>query len=124
MSSAQRRYPYNFSTERDSVTRFLTIFGLKDSTWAPSEQTKRFCKLFRFRKDIRSKNVWKLSVFVVIDYADTPFFLDMKVFIFLNYCYWVCKHTLIIFFPDCSFKSCENPSKFSESVGVVFFLYV
>ena len=40
-------------------------------------------------------------------------------FILFNYCYWVCKHTQVLFLPDCSFKICKKPSKFSESIRVV-----
>ena len=50
----------------------------------------------------------------------TNFSFDTDVFIFLNYCYWVCKYTQEnLFSPDCSFKICEKPSKFSKSVCLV-----
>ena len=47
------------------------------------------------------------------------FSLDSDDFIFLNYCYWVRKHTQVPFSPDCSFKICVKPSKFSKSVYIV-----
>ena len=40
---------------------------------------------------------------------------DRDIFIFLNYCYWVCKRTKYLFSPDYSFKIC---AKFFESVHV------
>ena len=48
------------------------------------------------------------------------FSLDMAVFKFLNYCYWMCSVNTpkYLFLPDCSFNICEKPSKFSKSVCV------
>ena len=43
----------------------------------------------------------------------------MAVFKFFNYSYRMCKDTQIHFLPDCSFKICEKPSKFSKSVRLV-----
>ena len=46
--------------------RFSTIFCLKDSNWAPYEQEKLFCKLFRFHEDIcddKDKSVTKPTLF-------------------------------------------------------------
>ena len=40
------------------------------------------------------------------------FSLAREVFIFLNYCYWVYKHTQVSFLSDCSFKICEKPLRF------------
>ena len=47
------------------------------------------------------------------------FSLDTEIFIFLNYCYSVFKHTQVLFSPDCSFKICEKPSKFFKKVRIV-----
>ena len=38
---------------------------------------------------------------------------------FLNYCYWICKHTQVFFLPDCSYKICEKPTKSAICVCVV-----
>ena len=61
-----------------------------------------FAIFFVFVKII-NREVQKMHISVVNDYAHANFSLDMDVFIFLNYCYWVCL-----------------PSKFSKSVLVVF----
>ena len=51
------------------------------------------------------------------------FSLCKEVFIFLNYCCWVCKHIQVyLSLPNCSFKICEKPSTFSKSVCVVIFM--
>ena len=47
--------------QKDSVTRFSTIFCLKDSTWAPYEQAKTVLLFF----------VEETCVRVVKDFADT-----------------------------------------------------
>ena len=85
--------------ERGSVMRCSTIcFGLKDFTWAPYEQAKTVSQTFTF--------VWrywiaKFEIRVVNDYIHeheslalgSPPFSYFHSFIFLNYCYWVWKHT-------------------------------
>ena len=52
-------------------------------------------------------------------YASRKCFSRYGRFILFNYRYWVCKHTQVLFSPDCSFKICKKPSKFSESIRVV-----
>ena len=47
---------------------FDNCFCFKDLTWAPYEQTKRFCKLFRFCKKIPEKmcphdDTWEIILF-------------------------------------------------------------
>ena len=77
---------------------FDHFVGLKDSTYAPYEQTKRFRDLFRFREDIRSQRskIWCPGSQRLRRHPN--FSLDTAVFKFLNYCYWMCKHTQIPFF--------------------------
>ena len=73
---------------------------------------KRFRELFRFLKIFDRKDR-KSGVRVVNDYS-----LDTDVFKFFNYI--GCVNTpKYLFLPDCSFKICEKPSKFSRSVTVV-----
>ena len=49
---------------------------------------KRCCKIFRFRKAIKLQ-----SLKIMCPSSRSIFSLDEEVFMFLNYCYWVCKHT-------------------------------
>ena len=75
-----------------------------------------FANLFVFEKIFDCK-VRKSHVRVVVD---ATFSLLPEVFIFLNYCYWVCKHTQKHFF--ClivPLKSVRSLQKFSESVRPV-----
>ena len=88
----------------DSVTSFLTIFF----AWKIRPRQKQFRELFRFREYIQSQS----SIIHPNCSSDTA------VFKFLNYCYWMSKHTQIPFFPDCS-KICEKSSTFSKIVCVV-----
>ena len=37
-------------------------------------------------------------------------------------CFWVCKHTQVLFLADCSFKVSERPSKFAVKVHIVIVL--
>ena len=68
-------------------------------------------KLYIFHKDIQlqSSKIPRLPGCWLRRQA--IFSLDKEVFMFLNYCYWVCKHTHVPFLPDYSFKICEKPSK-------------
>ena len=70
------------------------LFGSKDSTWAPYEQAKPVLQTFSSLK------------IACLQYI-------------VNNCYWVCKHTQVLFLPSFSFKICEKPSKFLKSVLVV-----
>ena len=91
---------------------FWTFFGLKDSTWTLNERQKRFHEIFQFHGDIRSQSA-KIGC---PRGPRTPIFSsDTEMFLFLNYCYWMCVNTYKCFFlTDCSFKICEKPSKFSK----------
>ena len=85
------------------------------------DRLKRFCDLFRFREDIRLQSS-KLACQRSRRLRGHGFLALGKVrlkIIFLNYCYWVHKHTHILFSPDCLFKVCEKPSKFAVGVRVV-----
>ena len=103
--------------KRDSVTRFSIIFLWKYSTWAPHEQAKTVSQTFLFSQRLQSKKIacqhcqWlrRHAIFslgkgvlylyrIAIGYLNTPKYL---------------------FSPDCSFKICEKPSKFSKSVSIV-----
>ena len=76
--------------ERDSVTRFSTIFLLKRFNLGPIWTGENgFVNFFVLAKIFDSK-VRKLHVRVV---NDTQIFLFTNVFIFLNYCNWVGKNT-------------------------------
>ena len=76
---------------------------------------KWFIKLFFVFTKIFNHNVRKSRVRVAVDYANTQIFPQVRGFSYLNYCYWVCKHTQVLFSPDCFFKICEKPSKFSSA---------
>ena len=52
-------------------------------------------------------------------YGPASFYLDMEVFIFLNCCFWVCKHTHNLFCLIFPLKSMRSLQSFSESVRVV-----
>ena len=52
---------------------------------------KRFCELFRFREDIRSQSSKITCPRSQRLRRHSNFSLDTNIFIFLNYCYWVCK---------------------------------
>ena len=75
---------------------------------------KQCRKLISFRKDFQAKSSKITCPHSCWRHGHTIFSLDKKVFIFLNYCYWVYKHTQVHFLPDCSFKICEKPTKFSR----------
>ena len=99
---------------------FRPFFSLKDSTWAPYEQaTTVFCKLFRFREDIRLQSLKIVFLRSQQRGGHANFSLDTDIFIYLNYCYCVLNTPKYLFSPDCSFKICEKPSTFSDSVCVV-----
>ena len=57
----------NHAKLRDSVTKFLTFFGLKDSTWTPSEQAKTVSQNFSFSQRYSQKTY----VRIVDVFADT-----------------------------------------------------
>ena len=96
---------------------FRPFFGLKDLTWAPYEQAKTVLWAFSFSRR------YSIAKFKICVYAYTMWtrkcFSRYGCFILFNYCYWVCKHTQVLFSPDCSFKIWKKPSKFSESIRVV-----
>ena len=60
------------------------------------QRQTQFRKLFRYQEDIPLQSS-KMCVRVV---NDTNFSLDWDIFIFFNYCYWVCKHTQVPFLPN------------------------
>ena len=90
------------TAERDSVTRLLAIFLLKDSTWASYEQTKMVPQTFLF---LRRYLIAKFDFY--FRYVGFHIF---KLFILYH---------PSTFLPDCSLKICEKPSKISESVRLV-----
>ena len=71
----------------------------------------QFRDLFCYREDIRLQ---------VRKSRGHSFSLDTEVLIFLNYCYWVFKHTQIPFCLIVSIKTVRSLQRFSESVRVVF----
>ena len=58
---------------------------------------KRCHELFRFREDIRSESS-KITCQRSQRLRHANFSIDTDIFIFLNYCYWVCKHTQVPLF--------------------------
>ena len=72
---------------------------------------KGFANLFVFAKIFVGQDR-KSGVRVVV--GQPNFSLDTAVFKFLNYCYWMCKHTQISFLPDSSFNIWEKPSSFQK----------
>ena len=104
----------------DFLFDFSPFFMLKTfDPWDPYEHwtdKNGFANLFIFEKIFDCK-VRKSHVRVVVD---ATFSLLPEVFIFLNYCYWVCKHTQKHFF--ClivPLKSVRSLQSFSESVRPV-----
>ena len=78
---------------------FQHYFCLKDSTAGPHmNRQKCVTKFFVFAK-----------IFVLFENPESE-----KSTTILNCCYLVCKHTQVLFSPDCSFKICEKPSEFSQ----------
>ena len=69
------------------------------------KRQKRWCKIFRFRKAIKLQ-----SLKIMCPSSRSIFSLDEEVFMFLNYCYWVCKHTQVLnqLGPYYSLKICEK----------------
>ena len=75
-------FPYSFSKKvrlrntkhkysvKGQCYEIFDFFFIKNSTWAPYEQAKRFREFFGCRKDIREKRVSTVSI---VDYADTQF---------------------------------------------------
>ena len=79
---------------------------------------EQFHELSRFHEDIRSK-MFENRVCLAVDYKATwKFFLGKEVFIF-QIIATGCVTPKYLFSPDCSLKTCEKPSKFSENVHVV-----
>ena len=69
-----------------------------------------FCKILSGPNRNRQKRFHKLFAFTKFKNCVSwhpNFSLDTNVFIFLNYCFWVCKHTQEPFSADCSFKICD-----------------
>ena len=79
----------------------LPVFTIKDNV------TRDFLLIFLHKTLSQSSKVASLCSQRLSGHA--IFSVDMDVFIFLNYCYWVCEHTQVPFSPDCSFKICEKP---------------
>ena len=69
------------------------------------------------------KTICKLIVTCVGSNLYTSLVLVRANFIFLNYCYWVCKHNQVLFSPDSSSKICEKPSKFAIGVRTVIVVF-
>ena len=112
---------YQIMHLREIVTIFSTIFLLKDSIWVPYEQAKTVSQTFSFSRryvGIRSQSSKITFLHNQRLLRHLNFSLDTKVFIFINYCYWVCKNTQEPFF-TCSLKICEKSSKISASVRIV-----
>ena len=89
------------------------FFCIEDSTWVHINRQQWFCELFRFCENIRSQGSKN-------EYAETQFFLDTEVLIFKIIAVGFENTPKYLFSPECSFKICEKPSMFSESVRVVF----
>ena len=89
------------------------FFFLKDSICAPNEQAKTVSQTFSFSMKIFDRKV-RLC-------RHENFSLDTNVFIFLIIAIGFVRVNTpkILFSPDCSYKICGTPSKFSESVRVV-----
>ena len=88
----------NISLKEQSHELVNTIFCLTDSSWALHEHeqatVKRFHDFFsNFHEDTYEINVCQV-------YVRTREFSLMQppIFIFLNYCYWVCEYTQVLFF--------------------------
>ena len=90
--------------------RFSTIFWFKRFDLGPNRTALNgFANFFIFPK-IFHRKVQISRVRVVVYYTDMEKnLLDTDIFIFLNYCYWVCKNPF-------SFKICEKPSKYPRSL--------
>ena len=68
------------------------FIGLKDSIQAPYKQAKTVSQKKKIFAEKFDRKVRKSGVRVVYDYMDIRFFpFDTQIFVFLNYCYWVCK---------------------------------
>ena len=84
---------------RHSVTRFSTIvFAYKIRPGPHMNRRKQFRELFHFRKDFWSQNSKIACPRSKGLHGHVKNIFDTDVFIFLNYCYWVCKHTQVPFF--------------------------
>ena len=78
-----------------------------------------FANFFVFSKIFDCK-VRKSGVRVVKDYVDTQIFLQMPRFsMFLIFAIRYVNTPKYNILPDCSFKICDKPSKFSKSVCIV-----
>ena len=100
---------------------FDHFWGLKDSTWAPYDQAKTSCENFRFRGDIQSQRLKIGFPHSQRLRGHLIFSLYTEIFIFLNYCYWICKHIQIPFFcmivPLSSVRSLQSfPRVFTYSL--------
>ena len=69
------------------------MFCLKDQTWAPYEQAKKVLQTFSFSQ---GSKISCLHICSLLRHANLSF--DKGVSIFLNYCYWVCKHIQVLLF--------------------------
>ena len=79
-----------FSLKGQCHKIFDHYFCLKYSIWASYEQGKTVSRRY---------SIAKFQNRVSLTTTPTPkFSLDTNGFIFLNYCYWVCKHTYKPFF--------------------------
>ena len=100
---------------KGTVSRdFRPFFGLKDLTWAPYEQAKTVLRNFWFRGDIWSQTS-KIGCPHSQRLGRHPIcYLDTDIFIFFIIDIAM-KYIQILFLPDCSFKICEKPSKFTRT---------
>ena len=105
---------------KETVSRdFQPIVLLKRFHLGPYEQAKTVWQTFSYCEDIQSQSSKIACPRSQRLLRPMNFSLDTNVLIFLNYCFWVCKHTQVPFSPDSSFKICEKPSMKFESVCVV-----
>ena len=74
---------------------FWPFFAIKIRPGPRMKRQKPFCQLFNFREDIQSPSAKILCACIRWLRRHTIFSLDTEVLIFLNYGYWVCKHTQI-----------------------------
>ena len=96
------------------------FFCLKDSTWAPYEhRQKQFCKLSFSQRSSIAKFENRESA---LSTPTRTIFLDTEVFLFLNYCYWVCKHTQVLFFLFFPLKSVRSLQSFPKVSAYIVFV--
>ena len=93
-----------FKVRSDSVTLWcIFITEYRALSCIPEKSRTRY---FQKKNQISQQDIQSLSSLLACN-EDPKFSLDRQVFLFLNYCSWVCKHTEMssVFSPDYSFKT-------------------